>query len=81
MVERGTRLHHTISQEIRERFGDKVFETVIYKNVRLSESEMEGMPIIMFDKRASGALNYEALADETLRRVGVAPADRTRLAI
>jgi chromosome partitioning protein len=32
--ERGTNLHRTIGAEIRERFGDKVFETVIYKNVR-----------------------------------------------
>ena len=68
MVERGTRLHQTISQEIRERFGDKVFKTAIYKNVRLSESEVEGKPIILFDRRASGSQNYEALAEEVLAR-------------
>ena len=66
MYERGTRLHQMIAQEIRERFEDKVFETVIYKNVRLSESEVEGKPIILFDRRASGAQNYESLADEIL---------------
>jgi chromosome partitioning protein len=71
MFERGTRLHQTIAQEIRERFGDRVFRTVIYKNVRLSESELEGKPIILFDRRASGAQNYEALADELLKRAGV----------
>jgi chromosome partitioning protein len=68
MYERSTRLHQTIGQEIRDRFGDKVFETVIYKNVRLSESEVEGKPIIMFDRRASGSQNYEALAEEVLVR-------------
>ncbi len=68
MVERGTRLHQTIAHEIRERFGDKVFETVIYKNVRLSESEVEGKPIILFDRRATGSQNYEALAEEVLAR-------------
>lgn len=68
MFERGTRLHATIAAEIRERFGDRVFETVIYKNVRVSESELEGMPIILYDKRASGAQNYEALAEEVLLR-------------
>lgn len=68
MYERGTRLHQMIADEIRERFGDKVFETMVYKNVRLSESEMEGMPIILFDRRASGAMNYEALTDEVLER-------------
>ncbi len=70
MVERGTRLHQTIAAEIRERFGDKVFETVIHKNVRLSESEVEGMPIILFDRRASGAQNYDALAEEVIARAG-----------
>jgi chromosome partitioning protein len=68
MVERGTRLHQTISEEIRERFGDKVFQTAIYKNVRLSESEVEGKPIILFDRRATGSQNYEALAEEVLAR-------------
>lgn len=68
MVERGTRLHQTVAEEIREKFGDKVFDTVIYKNVRLSESESEGKPIILFDRRASGAVNYDALAEEVLAR-------------
>jgi chromosome partitioning protein len=68
MYERGTRLHRTIADEIRERFGDKMFETVIYKNVRLSEAEVEGLPIIRFDRRARGAENYEALAEEMLSR-------------
>ncbi|HXG23983.1 MAG TPA: ParA family protein [Chthonomonadales bacterium] len=70
MFERGTRLHQTIAAEIRERFGEKVFDTVIYKNVRLSESEVEGKPIILFDRRATGAQNYEALAEEILVRAG-----------
>jgi chromosome partitioning protein len=68
MYERGTRLHQTIATEIRDRFGDKVFETVIYKNVRLSESEVEGKPIILYDRRASGAQNYDSLAEEILAR-------------
>jgi len=70
MYERGTRLHQNIAAEIRELFGDKVFETVIYKNVRLSESEVEGKPIILYDRRATGAQNYEALTEEILRRAG-----------
>jgi len=69
MYERGTRLHQLIAQDIRDLFGDKAFQTVIYKNVRLSESEQAGMPIILFDRRASGSQNYEALADEVLGRV------------
>lgn len=70
MVERGTRLHKSIAAEIRERFGSKVFETVIYKNVRISEAEVEGKPVICFDKAARGAANYTQLAAEILARVG-----------
>jgi len=68
MCDRGTNLSRTITAEIRERFGDKVFDTVIYKNVRLAESEVEGKPIILFDRKAGGAQNYESLAEEVLNR-------------
>jgi chromosome partitioning protein len=70
MFERRTKLHKTIAAEIRERFGEKVFETVIHKNIRLSESELEGRPVIHFDSHSSGARDYDALADEVLSRAG-----------
>jgi chromosome partitioning protein len=70
MVERNARLHRTIAEEIRQRFGNKVFDTVIYKNLRLSEAEVDGKPIILYDPRASGARNYSALAEEVLQRTG-----------
>lgn len=68
LCDRGTNLSRTITAEIRERFGDRVFETVIYKNVRLAEAEVEGEPIILFDKRSTGAQNYVALTEEVLKR-------------
>src|SRR5207302_1688343 len=68
MCEQHTRLEHSIEAEIRQRFGDKVFKTIIRKNVRLSEAEVEGKPIIHFDRRARGATDYEALTDEILQR-------------
>src|SRR5258708_30452221 len=68
MYERRTRLHRTIETVIRERFGSKVFETVIHRNVRLSEAEIEGKPIIQVDKRASGAIDYRAVVEELLER-------------
>jgi chromosome partitioning protein len=64
-----TKLHRAIETVIRERFGEKVFDTVIHKNVRISEAELEGRPVISFDKRAAGAKAYEALTDEVLSRV------------
>jgi len=62
------RVHQTIANEIRERFGDLVFETVIHRNVRLAEAEIEGVPIITFDSKSRGAQNYDALAAEVLKR-------------
>jgi chromosome partitioning protein len=62
------RVHQTIANEIRERFGDLVFETVIHRNVRLSEAEIEGVPIITFDSKSRGAQNYDSLAAEVLKR-------------
>ena len=62
------RVHQTIANEIRERFGELVFETVIHRNVRLAEAEIEGMPIIAFDSKSRGAQNYDALATEVLKR-------------
>ncbi|MCC6727886.1 MAG: ParA family protein [Chthonomonadales bacterium] len=70
MYEKGTRLHRGIAEEIRTRFGRRVFDTVIYRTVRLSEAEVEGKPIIAFDRRSRGAQNYEALTDEVIARVG-----------
>jgi len=68
MYERSTRLHRTIATVIRERFGERLFETIIYKNVRISEAELEGKPILLFDPKAVGARNYLALANEVVTR-------------
>ena len=76
MYEKGTRLHRMIAEEIREHFGSKVFDTVIAKNVRISESELEGQPIILFDPHARGAENYESLTEEVLQRVAREAAPR-----
>ena len=72
LYQRGTRLHRTISGVIRERFGDKVFDTEIYRNMRVSEAEVEGKPVSTFDPRTSGAKNYADLADEVIRRTSSA---------
>ncbi len=69
MFDRSTRLHRATEHVIRERFGDKVFHTLIGKSVRLSEAEIEGRPLIAMDRRSSGAKSYEALTDEILQRV------------
>lgn len=71
MFDRSTRLHRTIAEVIRDRFGESVFETVIPRNVRISEAELEGQPVVIFDPQASGALSYSRLTDEVLQRAHV----------
>jgi chromosome partitioning protein len=49
-------------------FGDKVFRTVIPRNIRLAEAPSFGRPVLFHDKESRGALAYLALAGEMIRR-------------
>jgi chromosome partitioning protein len=51
-----------------EHFGDKVYRTIIPRNVRLAEAPSYGAPIIKYDRTSRGAIAYLALAGELLRR-------------
>lgn len=62
-------LGHQVSQELEEHFGDKVFRTIVPRNVRLAEAPSHGVPGVLFDKAAKGAQAYLAFADELLERV------------
>ena len=64
------RLSQQVSEEVRKYFGDKVFNTIIHRNVRLSEAPSYGKPILLYDAVSSGAKNYIALASELLERNG-----------
>jgi chromosome partitioning protein len=70
MYERRTRIHTTIAEVIRERFGDAVFKTIIYRNVKISEAELEGKSILEFDRTSRGAANYVSVTEEILLRAG-----------
>ncbi|NTW07530.1 MAG: ParA family protein [Syntrophaceae bacterium] len=61
-------LAHRVSEDVRKHFGDKVFKTVIPRNVRLSESPSHGLPIILYDIKSRGALAYMELAREIIQR-------------
>ncbi len=60
-----------VGAQLTEHFGDKVFRTVVPRNVRLAEAPSFGIPAIMHDKDSRGALAYLALAGEMLRREDV----------
>jgi len=68
MFDTRLRLSHQVAEEVRKYFGEKVFKTVINRNVRISESPSYGKPIILYDAVSTGAQNYMALASELLER-------------
>ncbi|MCK4530420.1 MAG: AAA family ATPase [Candidatus Marinimicrobia bacterium] len=57
-------LSKMVEEEVRKYFGDKVYKTIISRNVRLGEAPSYGQPIISFDIHSSGAMNYMKLAEE-----------------
>lgn len=61
-------LANEVSQQLIEHFGDKVFRSIIPRNVRLAEAPSFGKPALHYDKESRGALAYLALAGEMIRR-------------
>lgn len=59
-----------VMSEIKKYFGEKLFKTPIPRNVRLSEAPSYGEPIGVYDKRSKGALAYDAVTEELMRRCG-----------
>ena len=68
MFDTRLRLSHQVAEEVRKYFGEKVFNTVINRNVRISEAPSFGKPIILYDAVSTGAQNYMALAAELIER-------------
>lgn len=61
-------LANDVSGQLLAHFGQKVYRTVIPRNVRLAEAPSHGLPALLYDKTSRGALSYLALAGEILRR-------------
>jgi chromosome partitioning protein len=70
MYDRRNNLCDAVANDLRGHFGDKVYETVIPRNVRVSEAPSHGKPVILYDHRCPGAQAYIHLAAEVLRREG-----------
>jgi chromosome partitioning protein len=68
MCDDRTNLGQLVAREVREFFKEKVFDTIIPRNVRLGEAPSHGMPAVIYDAKSRGASAYIALAQEMLAR-------------
>ena len=64
-------LTRDVSRQLIQYFGDKVFRTVVPRNVRLAEAPSHGLPVVLYDRHSRGAVAYMALAGEMRRKHGV----------
>jgi chromosome partitioning protein len=71
MYDDRTNLAQQVTENLREFFKDKLFKTVIPRNVRLAEAPSYGKPVQLYDPRSRGAESYRDLGDELLARNGV----------
>ena len=68
MNDERTNLGQQVARDVREFFKDKVYRTVIPRNVRLAEAPSHGLPAVTYDARSRGAEAYFAFAKEVLER-------------
>jgi chromosome partitioning protein len=68
MYDDRTNLGQLVARDVREFFKDKVFDTIIPRNIRLGEAPSHGLPVVLYDPKSRGAEAYLALAQEMLAR-------------
>jgi chromosome partitioning protein len=68
MFDSRNRISHQVVDEIRAHFPDKLYRTIIRRNVRLSESPSYGKPVCSYDPGSTGAQDYRDLAKELISR-------------
>ena len=74
MYDRRNNLCEQVAGDVRRHFGPKVYDTVIPRNIRVSEAPSHGLPVLVYDQRCAGAQAYLSLADEMLRRAALGAA-------
>ncbi|VAX22992.1 Chromosome (plasmid) partitioning protein ParA [hydrothermal vent metagenome] len=68
MFDRRLKLSHQVKDEVIKYFGEKVFNSIIYRNVRISEAPSHQKPVLLYDAISTGAANYMSLAAELIER-------------
>lgn len=68
MYDRRNNLCELVAADVRSHFGDKVYQTMIPRNIRVSEAPSHGLPVLVYDQRCAGAQAYRKLAAEILAR-------------
>ena len=68
MFDTRLRLANQVADEVRRYFGDRVFRTIVQRNVRLSEAPSFGKPVLLYDVTSTGTRNYISLATEVIER-------------
>jgi len=69
MYDDRTNLSRDVADEVRSHFVDRVYQTIVPRNVRLAEAPSHGLPILQYDIKSRGAEAYLALANEFLRQL------------
>ncbi len=67
MFDTRTNLSLEVAEEVRNHFTDRVYQTLIPRNVKLSEAPSYGLPIVQYDLNSKGAIAYLQLAEEFIR--------------
>jgi len=71
MYDKRSALSDQVAQDVKEYFREKVFNTMIPRNVKVSESPSHGLPVMIYDVKSPGSLAYMKLASEVLKKDGV----------
>ena len=70
MFDKRNKLSSQVEQEARDYFKDKVYQTVIPRNVRLSEAPSHGVPVLIYDKNCPGSKSYYSFTNEFIVKEG-----------
>ena len=71
MYDKRNKLSSQVEKEARQYFQDKVYQTVVPRNVRLSEAPSHGVPVLIYDKNCPGSMSYFSFTEEFLNQENI----------